>query len=143
MLGCRSLEQSFSSPLPLQAATLFALLAMPSDERVEPLGSVLTSLLSQSRIRSVRGCRARYPRSLLKGVWDAFQYVRRLSNGDTVVFHSATITGDYCTLGGIENAKDLCGLVQQVPYIFDRGLDVRVSEIVWCCDAGPSLEARR
>ena len=71
-------------------------------------------------------CKAKYPPSLLKAVQDPFNYACRLDTGEVINFESATIAGDYCTLEGIQ---------QPAARLFERGLDVRVSAIVWCADA--------
>jgi hypothetical protein len=66
-------------------------------------------------------CRKQYPASLIKSAWDPYEYVLKLTTGDVVHFESAEICGDYVHL--------FCaGSV--------RGMDVRVSEIVWCEDTG-------
>ena len=80
-------------------------------------------------------CTQRYPPSLLKACCDEFEYVCRLSTGETIYFTKATISGDYCTLDGLDPSKQLSDNKQQLPNPFPRGLDVRLSGIVWCADA--------
>ena len=84
-------------------------------------------------------CRRFYPPSLLKAAQDYFEYALRLSSGEIIRFNSAEICGDYVTLYGGDGSYDSRSLADCVqpsqPFIFDRGLDVRLSEIVWCADA--------
>ena len=80
-------------------------------------------------------CAKLYPPSLLKACCDEFEYACRLATGETVYFTHATISGDYCTLIGVESAAQLTYADQKLPHPFPRGLEVRVSSIVWCADA--------
>ena len=78
------------------------------------------------------------PESLLKASQDHFQYTLGLSDGTVVSFTDALITGDYAhlVLDRYSNADPvtLGGGRHALP--FGRGIDVRISDIVWCCDAG-------
>jgi hypothetical protein len=85
-------------------------------------------------------CRRFYPPSLLKAAEDCFDYALRLSSGEIIRFRSAKIHGYYVTLYGGTGEYDSRSLAEceqpsLMPFIFDRGLDVRVSDIVWCADA--------
>jgi hypothetical protein len=80
-------------------------------------------------------CIERYPPSLLKACCDEFEYACKLTSGEIVYFTKATISGEYCTLGGMEGSKQLSHTDQKLPHPFPRGLDVRVSGILWCADA--------
>ena len=71
---------------------------------------------------------------------DYFEYALRLSSGEIIRFHSAKIYGDYVTLSGGDGGYDsrslaACEQDPSLPFSFERGLDVRLSEIVWCADA--------
>src|SRR6516164_3065130 len=81
-------------------------------------------------------CSRFYPPSLLKAASDFFDYALRLSSGEIIRFRSADIHGDYVTLYGGDGSHCSgsladCGQDPALPFIFDRGLDVRLSEIVW------------
>ncbi len=80
-------------------------------------------------------CIERYPPSLLKACCDEFEYACKLTSGEIVYFTRATISGEYCTLGGLDASKQLSYTDQKLPHSFPRGLDVRVSGILWCADA--------
>jgi hypothetical protein len=81
-----------------------------------------------------RPCRLRYPPALLKATCDYFDYALRLRTGETIFFCSATIQGDFVhlTLDG-----SICQHQGEPapPYPFERGVDVRAADIVWCADA--------
>lgn len=62
------------------------------------------------------------------------------STGEIIRFRSAKIHGDYVTLYGGSGEYDSqcladCDQPLSLPFIFDRGLDVGLNEIVWCADA--------
>jgi hypothetical protein len=87
-------------------------------------------------------CRHRYPPSLLKAVSDPFDYALRLRTGEVIQFQSAELNGDYVTLtlhGGLGDHADTYNPHGQdgprLEYPCPRGVDVRLSEIVWCADA--------
>jgi len=80
-------------------------------------------------------CNRRYPQSLLKACVDQFDYACRLTTGEIVYFTNATIHGDYCTLDGLNSTIHDRDPQKTLPHPFPRGLDVKLSEIVWCGDA--------
>jgi hypothetical protein len=74
-------------------------------------------------------CEAKYPESLLKAFIDPFTYALKLRTGEVLEFQSARASGDFVHLvfeGECES--------NDVPFRLERGLDVRVSAIVWCTD---------
>jgi hypothetical protein len=75
-------------------------------------------------------CTQKYPESLIKAHGDTFDYKLRLRSGETISFTNARICGDYAHLSGIDKERSI-GL----EHVFDRGIEVRVSDIVWCADA--------
>lgn len=80
-----------------------------------------------------RACERRYPASLLKAAVDPFDYALGLRTGETVFFYELRIDGDYVHLtyydfGHAEPDHTL-------QFGKERGIDVRVDDIVWCCDA--------
>jgi hypothetical protein len=90
----------------------------PRDDLFEAFGGVCNA------------CNPLYPRSLLKATCDEFDYALRLSSGEIIRFRSAEIHGDYVRLSDVEKGDE-----QPLPFIFDRGIDVRLSAIIWCADA--------
>jgi hypothetical protein len=73
---------------------------------------------------------------LLKACQDCFDYALKLSTGEIIRFSQAEIHGDYATLlGSPEDNTSLDGKKQGLPFVFDRGLDVRIANIIWCADA--------
>jgi hypothetical protein len=78
-------------------------------------------------------CRLKYPPSLLKATYDYFDYALQLRTGEVFYFASATIYGDFVSLELIDDPTR-----EREPrrrYPFERGIDVRASDIVWCADA--------
>lgn len=82
-------------------------------------------------------CRHFYPPSLLKAEQDQFDYALRLSTGEIIRFESASFHGDYVRLHASLPNGDECFTDKnpELPFRFARGIDVRLSEIVWCADA--------
>ena len=78
-------------------------------------------------------CKAQYPPSLLKAVLDPFDYALGLKNGAVIRFGSAVLNGAFVTL--TRNGLSPEHMSDEIGYILDRGIDVRVSEILWCADA--------
>jgi hypothetical protein len=80
------------------------------------------------------GCAREFPESLLKAVGDEFDYALGLRDGTVIRFARAAITGPaFVRLNDIRQVD--YADVARTPYSFDRGIDVRISEIAWCCDA--------
>lgn len=77
-----------------------------------------------------RACARTYPPALIKASNDPFDYACRLRTGEIICFRSATIQGNFVTL---EINQDNQG--GPLPFSFDRGIEVQVSDIVWCADA--------
>jgi hypothetical protein len=71
----------------------------------------------------------------LKDCVDEFEYACGLTSGEIIYFTKATVSGEYCTLDGLEAAQQLSYAKQHLPHSFPRGLDVRASSILWCADA--------
>ena len=79
-------------------------------------------------------CKKQVPESLEKAACDPFNYAVGLRDGTTIEFESAVFQGEFVRLragSGDSQFKD--GLYGGYP--MPRGIDVRVSEIIWCCDA--------
>ncbi len=77
-------------------------------------------------------CKLRFPPSLIKAVGDDFEYALELRTGEVIRFRSAVIHGEWATLDGVSWGV---GRVSALPFECPRGVDVRISEIVWCADA--------
>jgi len=80
-------------------------------------------------------CSLRIPPSLLKACGDPFDYALMLSNGRYYRFARAEIHGDWVTIHA--GATDAEESFQETafPYGCPRGVEIRLSEIVWCADA--------
>lgn len=88
-------------------------------------------------------CREKYPDSLLKAHADDFEYAMGLITGEIILFQSCSIQGNWVHLHF--DKKNVIwtnhmltlqeGGTKQLPLSFDRGLDVHIKDIVWCCDA--------
>jgi hypothetical protein len=82
-------------------------------------------------------CQKRYPSSLLKACIDhPFDYALKLVTGEIMCFTRASIHGEYVHLS-MENhpIAQHPECLQHLPFVFDRGVDVRADAIVWCADA--------
>lgn len=76
-----------------------------------------------------RTCEPKYPSSLLKAVGDEFDYALGLKDGTVFRFSMASLEGDFAHL------MDIRPTTKPFGFTFDRGVEVRISEIAWCCDA--------
>lgn len=77
--------------------------------------------------------------ALAKACMDSFDYALKLKSGEVIRFQEATWHGNgWLTLGGItDDSGDNRKLheVPDLPYPADRGVDVRLEEILWVMDA--------
>lgn len=72
----------------------------------------------------------KYPPALAKACVDHFAYAVRLRTGEIYEFQEAeAINCDWVRIKEFDNPIGLNGI------IFDRGLEIKISEIVWVCDA--------
>lgn len=89
---------------------------------------------------------AGWPHSLIKATVDPFDYMAALRDGTIIYFEHAvpsdnrvwvnlTIKQMFRVRGPLFGASN--AYVEHHPDtgVYDRGVDVRVSDIVWCCDA--------
>jgi hypothetical protein len=60
-------------------------------------------------------CRARYPKPLIKAVFDTFDYVMRLTTGELIRFVQAEISGDWVHLTG-SGAEGLDSSFPELPH---------------------------
>lgn len=83
-------------------------------------------------------CQRRYPASLLKAHVDHFDYALGLRTGEVVLFSDCDINGDWVHVVYHEpyyiNDRDLSAF-KSLPFGSHRGIDLRINDIVWCCDA--------
>jgi len=92
-------------------------------------------------------CKSKYPPALLKANADQFSYVLGLRDGTVVDFESAEIHGEWITIIGVNDTSGLPGMSRESDdsgldpdtswkgrYCL-RGVDIRLSEIVWVADA--------
>jgi hypothetical protein len=78
--------------------------------------------------------------ALAKACTDSFDYALKLKSGEVIRFQEATWHGNgWLTLGGIIDGSDdddrKLREVPGLPYPADRGVDVRLEEILWVMDA--------
>ncbi len=68
--------------------------------------------------------------TLQKACDDPYMYAMKLRTGDVIEFTSAAILsgGIWIHLDGVEKNENQ-------PFLADRGIDVRISDIVWVMDA--------
>ena len=100
---------------------------MTDDERVERVERNREKELADYRELEIVGSEA-----LLKSVNDPFDYALKLRSGETIRFTKSTIIWKgWIHLSGIGQCGECTGL----PYPAPRGIDVRLSDIVWVMDA--------
>ena len=78
-------------------------------------------------------CTEKYPAALLKAHRDSFDYALRLRTGEVVRFESAHINGEWAHLTLLPDDMQLA--IDGLPYLMERGVDVRIADIVWVADA--------
>lgn len=77
------------------------------------------------------GCAKRIPASLMKACHDEFDYVACIAGIGVLEFSDAKIKGEWVTLNRNSNHT----FRDSPPYSFERGIEVRLSAILWCADA--------
>ncbi len=83
-------------------------------------------------------CKSKYPPALLKATCDPFSYALGLRDGTVVDFKSAEIHGEWVTIKGESDhtyesdESDESGWKR---HLCPRGVDIRLSEIMWVADA--------
>jgi len=85
-------------------------------------------------------CRDKYPPALLKAVTDPFDYAAGIEGIGVLEFESATLHGDWVTLDPGDRDRGFHGhewreTVSKTPFPCPRGIDVRLSSIIWVADA--------
>lgn len=82
-------------------------------------------------------CERYYPPAVVKSFVDPFYYVLKLRTGELVVYESATCHGEYIRLRNLYQTFTSADIPasERIPFPCHRGLDVRVSDIVWASDA--------
>ena len=78
-------------------------------------------------------CTSTLPHSLIKATYDSFDYAMKLRTGEVIRFREAKIHGAFVTLNIDQNGGT--DKRHYNDFSFERGLDVRLSDIVWCADA--------
>jgi hypothetical protein len=73
------------------------------------------------------------PPALIKAIEDHFDYALGLRNGQVIEFSEARLCRPFVFLDGVQ-ASTIKALGYDRPN-FERGLDVRISEIAWVADA--------
>lgn len=82
-------------------------------------------------------CARKMPYALIKALYDPFDYVLKLRTGEIIRFHTAEIHGEWVILfsegGSATNERN--NFSRYLPFSCPRGVEVRISDIVWCADA--------
>ncbi len=73
-------------------------------------------------------CLLSLPPSLVKATHDPFDYALALRDGTEILFSEALIMGQFVRL-------TLLHAERLFDHIMERGVDVRISDIMWCADA--------
>ena len=85
-------------------------------------------------IEQMKGC----PPSLTKAFYDHFEYVLKLRSGEIIYFSDARKLRDgwiELTLSTMRDTYRGKVVESSLPFPAERGIDVRLSEILWCADA--------
>lgn len=102
-------------------------------------GAVYQSTRSRDELLDVPlciACQERYPAALIKATWDHFDYALGLRNGMVLRFEQARIAGAWLHLRGVsEWTSGENNLRVQTGYSFDRGIDIRLDDVLWVADA--------
>lgn len=102
-----------------------------TDERVSTCagcGAAMVHENGETYLFVCAECALRYPNSLIKACVDEFSYALRLRSGDIIRFAFAEIHGEFVTV------SSPFGTERGNVFPFPRGVDVRISDIVWCAD---------
>jgi hypothetical protein len=86
---------------------------------------------ANSDSRCCVGCNSKYPASLLKSIGDPFDYALQLRTGLMIRFRTSSIDGEFAHLTGVR-----VGPMNPAVRFDDRGIDIRLTDIVWFCDEG-------
>lgn len=83
---------------------------------------------------------AKLPAALQKACVDYFDYLAVLRDGTVIRFHEASVCNEFVSLRWDGSLQDGFGILQSLnpilgQFSFDRGVDVRLSEIVLVADA--------
>lgn len=75
------------------------------------------------------------PPALTKACIDPFDYALRLRTGELIYFESASpMDGPWVHIAGVTHVADVSGQ-RDGGCDFERGLDIRIADIVWVADA--------
>jgi hypothetical protein len=82
-------------------------------------------------------CEGKYPEALVKASCDEFDYMLRLATGEVWTFTSCEIDGGWVHLkfAGLSDGLWRGRFEESERPPFDRGVDVRLDQIVWVADA--------
>lgn len=70
-------------------------------------------------------------KDLTKSVFDEFSYALKLKTGESIWFSSATVLNkEWIHIEGVDISKS-----NGLAHVAARGIDIRISEIVWVMDA--------
>ncbi|MBV8084306.1 MAG: hypothetical protein JO247_05780 [Chloroflexi bacterium] len=75
-----------------------------------------------------------YPPALIKAVCDPYDYAMKLRTGDVIHFSAADPNGDWVWIS-FDGLEDGGVTPNERSFAFNRGMYVRVADIVWVADA--------
>lgn len=75
------------------------------------------------------------PRALVKALEDHFDYALGLRNGQVIHFTGALLTSSTWVHLSTQDVSDSDEVMPGVDLPFERGIDVRLSDIMWVADA--------
>ena len=93
----------------------------------------LTQAETDGRVIEKRLMAKGWPPALAKAAYDPFDYALKLRNGDVIFFERADES--WSDEWAIIYPHDIHGSTNTVNLGYDRGLDIRIADIVWACDA--------
>ena len=81
-------------------------------------------------------CIDKYSFALLKSTVDPFDYAMRLSSGEIIYYDECSINGDWVSIRRpIQKGPDVNSVQGPKLPPFERGVDIRLDDIVWVADA--------
>jgi hypothetical protein len=85
-------------------------------------------------------CIVFYPPAIIRAANDTFQYVLKLKTGETIFFSHLYISGEYVTLYKCGSSYEENAIGNEFDYyLANRGLDVRIDQVVLGCYISSSV----
>lgn len=80
-------------------------------------------------------CLDKYPSALLKAFADPFDYAAQIKNGPYIRFETVLIRGNWITFSPAGTGQGFARFLPPTYPSCPRGIDVRLSDILWVADA--------